>query len=124
MKIQTGITEQEMKRIVFEASNTVPSSYIFKISIDNKKYDAKLYCYVIYDEKTVRNPITGILDYSQKGKKTINRIEIYNLDIDNKKKIANQKIFKVDKEDYYLGEIEISKLNDITTIIAISANKF
>ena len=124
MKIQTGITEQEMKRIVSEASNTIPSSYIFRISIDNKKYDAKLYCYVIYDERTVRNPTTGILEYSQKGKKTINRIEIYNLDVENKKKIVNQKIFKVDEEDYYLGEIEMSVLNDITTIIAVSANKF
>ena len=68
--------------------------------------------------------MNGELEVTNFNKKTINRIEIYNLDSIYKNEMFNIKTFKVDKESYYLGEIETSILNDITTIIAVNTNQF
>lgn len=124
MKIITGISKEKMLQISNEATKKIPSKYCFKINIDNKEYEAILHCYVIYDEKTVRNPITGILEYN---KKTINRIEVYNFsDIEKIREMQKQnQIFKIDDNDYYLGESEewIIQSNKLI-FIAVNTNNF
>lgn len=127
MKIETGITKKEMEKIIFEASDKIPSKHIFKINIDDKKYDAILYCHVIYNQITTRNNMTGTLQYSQKNKKTINRIKVYNFgDFENIIQTQKQNnIFKIDKDDYYLGEIKkgVNQDNELT-FIAVNVNRF
>ena len=124
MQIKTGISKDIIKKLAVEATEEAPSRYFFKINIDNKEYNACLYCFVIYEEKVTRNILNGIVGVTNFNKKTINRIEIYNLDSIYKNEMFNIKTFKVDKESYYLGEIETSILNDITTIIAVNTNQF
>lgn len=123
MQIKTGISKETIKKLAVEATEEAPSRYSFKINIDNKEYDACLFCLVIYEEKVNRNILNGKLEVTNFNKKTINRIEIYNLDSTYKNEMFNIKTFKVDKESYYLSEMETSILNDITTITAVNANK-
>lgn len=127
MKIVTGISKEKMLQIANEATNKIPSEYHFKISIDNEEYEATLYCYVIFDERTARNPMTGILEYSQENRRTINRIEVYNFNnFEKMVELQRQDVFfKVDEEDYYLEESErwITQENKLT-FIAKKTNRF
>ena len=122
MKIITGISKSIIQKMHNETTEKFPSQYSFKINIDNKEYNACLYCLVIYAEEANRNIFNGKLEHIKR--KTINRIEIYNLDDYYKENLYNQRKFRVDDEDYYLGKIEQNSQNDITTIIAINTNQF
>ena len=122
MKIKTGISKSIIQKMHNETTEEIPSQYSFKINIDNKEYNACLYCLVIYAEEANRNIFNGTLEHIKR--KTINRIEIYNLDDYYKEKLYNQRKFRVDDEDYYLGKIEQNSQKDITTIIAINTNQF
>ena len=124
MKITTGISKEIKKQLAQKATVIMPPKLDFKINIDNKEYNATLYCYLIKEEYSQRNSMIGKIELVSKFSPiTINKIVVQNLDNDKIKELEKVVFFKVDDEEYYLGEVEQCKLFNNVTFLAKNVNE-